>query len=87
MIDETNGIDIEEVIDYLLGTCKSLDEGISEIYEDKDFTDLTLNQCTILDDNIMCCECCGWWVNSHEIDENNFCEDCQEAEKENNDED
>lgn len=29
-----------------------------------------------LDDLVMCCWSCGWWVESYEIDDDGDCEDC-----------
>lgn len=55
---------------HFLGTCNSL--------ETSDFQELTDNAefCAVLDDEVMCCEGCGWWVESGEIGETGVCFDC-----------
>lgn len=52
----------------LLGTC------------DNDPPEWFLNDpdlCAMLDDITMRCECCGWWVEPCELDDDQECEDCQ----------
>lgn len=62
----------EELADRLLGTCLSLhdldDEGA---IEDPDVLEA-------LDDRVRCCECCGWWAETHDVDEEGNCSDCRE---------
>lgn len=58
----------------LLGTCKSLDEVCREYGITED--DLSQDELETLDDHTMCCDSCGWWVESNEIDDNGECQDC-----------
>jgi hypothetical protein len=60
-------IDIQELIDYLQGGCKTLNEGVSDISEGVlNESNLTIQQHEIIDSEIFRCESCGWW---HEISE------------------
>ena len=65
---------IEEITEYLKGTCESLDHVL--YIHGLEFDDLTDSDFSYLDQEIMCCESCNWWVDSYEIDGNDFCEDC-----------
>jgi formylmethanofuran dehydrogenase subunit E len=76
-----------DFVEHLRGTCMSLQEGLNnfdileEDLEDEDYE--------LLDENIMRCDGCGWWVESHEIDNSSgdaFCKDCVEEEDEDEDE-
>lgn len=71
---------LEEFIEYTRGTCKSFDEAIVDFFEDDtlDSESFTTDQLEIIDQEIMRCDSCGWWVESHEIDEEGNCEDCNE---------
>jgi hypothetical protein len=53
--------------DELLGSSEPLPEYVIED------TDL----CQHLDELALMCECCSWWVEPHELDEEGDCEDCQ----------
>lgn len=35
--------------------------------------------CDALDELVRECECCNWWVETYEVDENGHCSDCQDA--------
>ena len=65
-------IDIDELIEYLQGTCMSLDEGISDLYPDLDSFNMTEEDHTHLALELFKCECCGWWFET--------CTECQETE-------
>ena len=53
---------INELIDYLQGTCKSLDQGIYELF-DIDHSDVTNDMAMYnqIDNAIFNCGRCGWW--------------------------
>lgn len=62
---------LAELVDDLRGTCKSLD---IELY--------TVDERNELDDEIFCCEECGWWCDVDELNErdgNQLCNDCNSA--------
>jgi hypothetical protein len=47
----------QELIEYLIGTCQSLDEGMSTLeIEDEELIDLEM-----IDDQMFRCEECSWW--------------------------
>jgi hypothetical protein len=72
---------IEKLIQYLQGTCMSLDEGISEILgENFTSNDLTTDEFEHIDNEIFLCEDCGWWCELIEESEENprTCIDCNE---------
>lgn len=56
----------QALADELLGTCDGLPE---HVLDDGDLA-------SALDELVLCCECCGWWCESHEIDDRGNCEDC-----------
>lgn len=55
-----------ELADQLMGTCDSLPD---EVLDDADL-------CGHIDELVMCCDTCSWWVEPHEIDDDGNCEDC-----------
>lgn len=66
----------------LIGTCKSLhDEATEEEQNNYDF-------CDELDQNVFCCDDCGWWCGIDEMAENpegkggQYCTDCRDDEDE-----
>lgn len=66
------------LIDYLKGTCHSLDDACETFGFQED--DLTPEELEQLDEEIFCCGTCDWW---HESDEAcgydaNMCESCYE---------
>ena len=66
----------ERLGDQLLGTCQ--DPHGSEEWEqyknDPEF-------CARLDSKVMRCDSCGWWAESHEIDDNGNCKGCSEQDE------
>ena len=72
----------DEIVDYLEGTCLSLDQalvdhGVTHLLDQMHFLDY-------LDSHISNCECCGWWVESGEIEDINgtaMCRDCAQEER------
>lgn len=63
----------EELIEYLKGTCNSLDVGCAVCLLDIDDIDYEK-----LDEEIFCCEECSWWctVDESSHSEANICIDC-----------
>lgn len=78
--------EMQEIIECLRGTCKSLDDGVSEIFEGKDFGDMSMDNCYQLDEQIFLCDACGWWYEIGEsADDENYmggqiCQNCKEEE-------
>lgn len=63
--------EMDRVIDYLQGTCLSLDEGICHVLGDEGIEEMRdidneLEFCARIDDNIFLCESCGWWYGAGE---------------------
>lgn len=71
---------LEGLVDYLLGTCQSLDSGLNTILG-LEFEDLTIEDLYFIDDRTMNCSECGWWVETYYMDEEegDICEDCAEG--------
>lgn len=78
--------DIEEFMNYLRGSCTSLEEAGNQLYgEDFDWiSDLTQGELQQLDTEIFQCIECGWW-NDKPAEENEWgewvCTDCYDDEK------
>lgn len=72
-------IQLKELIDYLRGSCKSLDGGVRELF-DIDGDDLTEEQLQEIDNEIFHCSQCGWWYEiaeeSGKDDSDLICNDC-----------
>lgn len=64
--------------EYLQGTCKSLDEGLDNLYPGMTQDDLTPEDFDEIDNEIFLCDNCGWWCEISEQDDNGFCLDCAE---------
>lgn len=66
---------VELVATDLLGTCASLDECI----EANDYhSDFTQEQMERLDELALQCECCSWWHEPSEVDDEGKCEECSD---------
>lgn len=75
---QENVVKMREVAEYLRGTCKSLEDGLqTEFGEDADAMDFDIELLRELDDAVMNCESCNWWVETGEIDDDGNCTDCQ----------
>lgn len=72
---------VQELIDYLEGTLHSLDEGLETCFPGMDSTDLNTDDHQKIDDQIFCCETCGWWFTDSQDSEGN-CSDCSDEEEE-----
>lgn len=70
----------DELVQYLQGTCKSLDEGVREVYgEDFDVNELSDEDTSHLDQEIFLCDTCGWWCEICEEDGEGNCQDCHDS--------
>jgi hypothetical protein len=63
---------IQELARELNGTCERLYDVLSRQGREE----LTQAECEELDEAVMCCDTCSWWVDSDEIDEDGNCSDC-----------
>ena len=59
-----------EVAEELICTSKDLVELTTE--NERNSTIFTRT----LDEQVSCCDCCGWWFAADEIDDDGNCEDC-----------
>lgn len=66
----------EEIADYLMGTCKSLDDALEEL--DSEGAD-TIAFCLDLDSRIFCCEVCSWWSEISDMASDMICMDCEDG--------
>lgn len=69
-----------KVADHLLGTCGDVGHTL-DMYDLDPGLALNSTFCYELDARVMCCECCGWWVETHEIGEDGECLDCSPEEE------
>lgn len=57
-----SGKQLDEIIEYINGTCHTLDEVVNQITEGEfQESDLTEEQISKIDNEIFLCEECGWW--------------------------
>jgi len=62
---------LDEVVDQLIGTCLPLSGVLTEEeMEDRIFL-------AALDERALECECCGWWYEPDELDDDQVCRDCR----------
>lgn len=71
---------IFELIEFLTGSCDTLDEGISSVLgEDYSESDLSKSNLEQIDGEIFLCDLCGWWYEVEEKTEHHgdaVCESC-----------
>lgn len=70
---------VDEVINYLLGTCKSLVEGLAAC----GISELNDRELEYLDSEIFECDACGWWSETCErnlLNGDAICDDCLDME-------
>ena len=71
--------DIDKLVLYLQGTCKTTSEGINDLYPDMEEDDLTEEDVAHLDQEIFRCETCSWWCEISEMsEEDQTCTDCND---------
>lgn len=64
---------VHEVAAYLEGSAQSLDDVATEA--ERADTKFLLS----LDEQVFCCDCCGWWCNTDERgEEGDICIECEE---------
>ena len=69
--------DIQQIIDYLQGTCNTLNEGVTTCYPNMTEDDLTEDDHNAIDQDIFLCETCGWWCEQGDSgDSEGNCLDC-----------
>lgn len=76
---------VDSIIDNLKGTCKSLTE-VCEDHNLEHTDELTLMELFRIDQDIFCCEICGWWFDASDevcVDEifQKCCHYCYEEQK------
>lgn len=76
---EENLVKMRKVAESLQGTCKSLDDELQRVFDNEelsviDFDTLLLQE---LDDMVMECQGCNWWHETHELDDDQLCDDCK----------
>ncbi len=64
---------ISKLAYHLLGSCMSLDAACTDLGFNKD--DLSFEELNDLDNQVVMCGNCGWWVSPYEFD-GEFCFDC-----------
>jgi len=73
MTDKLN----ENVLSYLEGTCNSIEAAIERFDLDASVEEI---ESYTLDNNLECCPGCGWWMESHElIDEDDNVVGCDQC--------
>jgi len=63
----------QEIAERLLGTAESGIEIASEYGVDLSDIDAACSE-----QEVVRCEGCGWWCECHEMNEDDFCEDCRD---------
>lgn len=72
--------DIQDLIAHLEGTCQTIDEACQDLFNE-DSSILDDEDWQMINDEIFCCNCCGWWFPSHELHEyqgDSICECCKQ---------
>jgi hypothetical protein len=69
---------MQEIAEELRGTCGTLDAALEERGFELD--SLPPEMLRELDEAVMLCETCGWWCDSHELNDDNNCNECGESE-------
>lgn len=75
---EENSLKINKVAEKIVGTCRSLDEVLQEVFGDDELTmtDLGADLLEELDELVLECEGCNWWVEAAEVNDDGLCGDC-----------
>lgn len=60
---ELSEAQINQLINYLNGSCRSLEDGLNDLFELTSMSEVTNEQemCDMVDDAIFCCDQCNWW--------------------------
>jgi hypothetical protein len=70
----------KEIIDYLQGSCATLDEAIDVVLDGEEITEEQKTEIeSEISGEIFCCATCGWWhENSDMADDSDNCVECEE---------
>lgn len=69
--------ELNAICSDLEGTCKNLEDVVLEA-TGRELEDLTIGELQEIDNCVLCCDTCGWWVDAGCVDENGNCDDCQD---------
>ena len=83
--NEENRLKMLLVAEDLQGTCQRLEDALTRQFgddsgDDVDVADFDIELLRVLDDQVMACEGCGWWCETHELNEDQVCSDCAPGE-------
>ncbi len=78
-------LEVTQLGEALLGTCRSLDQGIADLNIDDDTRDIDTSEAhSEISDEVELCEGCGWWCEVGELELHRggdlCCEDCRDEE-------
>ncbi len=65
-----------EIAEELTGTCQDLNKVLEE--RGIEFNNISVELLTVLDNETMDCQLCGWWCESHELNDDQICKDCED---------
>lgn len=72
---KTDDFNIDDLIESLRGTATMIDEHLPD---GMNWEDLTMQDHNKIDDEIFCCELCGWWHETSQMsEEEQICQECQ----------
>jgi hypothetical protein len=78
---EANRAKVREVAERLVGTCKSANEILTDVFgEEVDFAEFNTKLLQEFDEQCMECEQCGWWTETALLNEECICDECQPPE-------
>ena len=77
---------VEDLVENLQGTCKSIQEALNDLYDDMDEADLTKADHEKIDAEIYRCETCSWWYEVGDKDADGNCENCSTSGEEDDEE-
>lgn len=65
-----------DVAEELRGTCSDLDS----VLEGRgiDIDSVPSDMLSVLDDQVLLCDVCGWWCESSEVNDDSVCNECEE---------
>ncbi len=64
-----------EIAEDLRGTCQSLNEVLEK--HGLNFDNISLELLGKLDEEVMECQVCNWWYETHEINDDQVCNECE----------
>jgi len=72
---------INELAETLDGTCRDLDTELEKL--GTNFATVHIDSLAALDEIVLCCSQCGWWSESADFDDSEYCKECREENIEN----